>query len=77
MTRLAALCCLAGALSACAAPCTTADLEARYAADLVTWCTGADGRPMPLAECPAHPHIAADFERELAKRLEGTCPPPR
>ena len=61
---------LALALTGCGA-CPTADLEARYAAELALHCD----LDRPLAECPDHPALAEKFERDYVERLEAKpCP---
>ena len=64
----AALALFAGGCGAC----STADLQAQYAADLALWCDP----DAPLAECPAHPELAAEYERRAAARLRGDEPCP-
>lgn len=63
--------CLSLTASACGT-CSTADLSAKYAADLALWCDP----DKPLAECPAHPELAAEYERRVAARKTGAEPCP-
>lgn len=57
------------ALSACAAPCQTADLDAKYAIDLVKECD-----TLPLSECPEAGPLGDAYEADVTERLESCGP---
>lgn len=53
------------ALAGCVKPCSTADLDAKYALDLVQQCD-----QLPLSECPAADALGAEYERAATERIE-------
>ena len=59
-----ALACVALA-TACSAECRTADLDAKYALDLIRQCD-----TLPLSECPAAKRLGDEYERAAAERIE-------
>lgn len=61
--RSAAL--LAAFACACAAPCNTADLDAKYALDLVRQCD-----QLPLSECPYAERLGEEYEAAVVERLK-------